>query len=66
MICFPHFGDQGSNAQIISDRGIGILLIHPKHAQGGSKLDIGYDKEMFTADKVYDSIKEILINQKYK
>ena len=62
IICLPHFGDQGLNAQIISDAGIGILLIDPKHAQRGMEKDISFDKVMFNAEKVYDSILELLVN----
>lgn len=30
VVCFPHFGDQPGNSEMLVERGVGILLIDAK------------------------------------
>ena len=66
MICLPHFGDQGFNAQLIVDNEIGISLIDPKMARRQLEPDIKWEKELFTYQDVHDKMQDILTNPKYK
>ena len=57
IICFPHFGDQSINTEILRDRGVAIPLMDPKKAVGGFKEN--FPKPMFDAEKVHDSLKAL-------
>lgn len=64
---FPHFGDQGPNAQNLIDSGAGLSLFRPKDAERIIMDELNFYKDpKFTAKDVKDKLKELLTNPKYE
>ena len=62
-ICFPHFGDQGLNAQNLLDRGAALSLISPSKVTPTQK---SYESPQFTAEELASKVNQVLVNVDYK
>ena len=66
MVCMPHFGDQGDNARLIEEQGIGLKIIHERHAMRPFEDEITFEKPLFTQKDVTRLFRRILTEDSFK